>query len=614
LTELVRRIIEAGSLVHTLVGGLVVIYIAAKCRIILPVRRAAKIVDEATEMLRKEVEGPDRRALIHSAIKTATTLTAHSLVPEWLRPQPRLANALGLFEKAWRNQVVFELTAGEVSTADPAQFLGPSSILPAGFSRGFMRAVPGILTTGGILGTFVGLALGLMSLSDKIEQARQPTDETISIGGAVLEGTTNAGGAYHQPFASQSGSVNPDVLVDGILGMMGGMATAFWTSITGIALALAWIRQDRKYSRRLEMSCAALQDVVCRILPVIGTTELAMHRLRLANEQTESLKTLSFDIGTRVSEGIDQSIQEHLVPQIAAMKDVVDKVANLTGESQVEGMERMVQQFSNVLGERLSGQFDNLSATIKEICSWQEQIKEQVDGVLTRVGEIVVAQDRMLNSAARSAELFQGSLGNLATIHEHIDSVAVSLEEVNRATAELQENTLESTRQMTGAASAIGATMTTVTSTVTDLRETLTAELSELSSLGEALSRNLETIQSSLATTMEKFSDDCEAGVRQTFAQFDEHLGAVSRTLSGTVSETNQQSLEIGSAVAGLRQTVEELDQTLMRALPVVTNLATLVAPQEAADSDESQDAADAGDTDESRDSPSAEDDGRVDS
>ena len=77
---------------------------------------------------------------------------------------------------------------------------------------------------------------------------------------------------------------------------------------------------------------------------------------------------------------------------------------------------------------------------------------------------------------------------------------------------------------------------------------------------------------------MKEFAEDCQAGVRQTFSQFDEHLGTVSRTLSGTVAETNEQTREIGSVVAGIKQTVEEFDQSLTRALPALEGLATLAS------------------------------------
>jgi hypothetical protein len=142
----------------------------------------------------------------------------------------------------------------------------------------------------------------------------------------------------------------------------------------------------------------------------------------------------------------------------------------------------------------------------------------------------------------------------------------------------------------------------TVGTAASELRDSLAAQLSSLGELGQTVRADVAQVQSSLATTMKEFAEDCQAGVRETFRKFDEHLGSAAQILGGTVSETNEQSREIRSAVAGLQQTIEEFDQTLAKALPVVEGLASLAAFEEDADTaQDNQTPTDSGEEDDGR-------------
>jgi len=69
------------------------------------------------------------------------------------------------------------------------------------------------------------------------------------------------------------------------------------------------------------------------------------------------VKSLATDIATQLLSGLDASMRELVAPEIGALREVLDRFTAAAGEAQVQGIERMVDHFSEVLGSRLRDQF-----------------------------------------------------------------------------------------------------------------------------------------------------------------------------------------------------------------------------------------------------------------
>jgi len=106
--------------------------------------------------------------------------------------------------------------------------------------------MPGVFTTLGIFGTFVGLLQGVLNLS------------------------------------SRFGSSDPEQMKEGIVGLMQGMGTAFLTSIVGIVLALIWMRIDRTALRKAEQASHHFCDAMQHYFPVLTDDGMFRHMLEIA--------------------------------------------------------------------------------------------------------------------------------------------------------------------------------------------------------------------------------------------------------------------------------------------------------------------------------------------
>ena len=255
--------------------------------------------------------------------------------------------------------------------------------------------MPGVFTMLGIFGTFVGLTQGVTALSMQFS----------------------------------GGNTDVASLSQGVLGLMHGMGTAFWTSILGIMLALTWMYFDRRLTRTADRRVGDLRGILNRLCPSLHDEGFAKYLLEVTVDQKDSIKTLATDIATKVVEGFEQSMQRTMVPALQDFNRAV-------GEAHTQGMEQLIEQFGGLMGERLRQQFENLATTIEQLCGWQKESRDALDAMITRLSESAAKQDEMITNSMRAAAAFQSSMVEIGRLHE---SLSVTLEDFRNLSREMNE-------------------------------------------------------------------------------------------------------------------------------------------------------------------------------
>ena len=212
--------------------------------------------------------------------------------------------------------------------------------------------VPGTMTGLGILGTFVGLVLGV---------------------GGFDTSTTDA------------------VMVS-ITHLLGGMSTAFLTSIVGVLLSLAFSHIYKKY---VDSTNQSLEDFVTAFHDknLDGSSSNAENQLLgYQQQQTELMKNFATVVSEAVSTSIANTMRTELVPIFDEMKSTVKEFSEIASQQQKDGLNQVVQEFIRCMNESLRGQFDELAATIQKTCEWQkastEQMQKIVDSICDTSNEI----------------------------------------------------------------------------------------------------------------------------------------------------------------------------------------------------------------------------------
>ena len=211
-------------------------------------------------------------------------------------------------------------------------------------NAGLAELIPNLLTSLGILGTFMGLSRGLSSLN----------------------------------FADAT------QLVEGIPNLLGGMRFAFGTSVAGISCSLVFNMLNRISQGS---SYRAIDDFVTSF------TQLAMSRpldndvqMIIQNQDRNyMLQGINETLADRLAENVGRAVNQALTP----VADSMDRFILGATRNQIDGVNHIVSRFLDEMDRRMGHQFVNLSGGMNALSEAQGRAAQQTGQVLQNAGEIV---------------------------------------------------------------------------------------------------------------------------------------------------------------------------------------------------------------------------------
>jgi chromosome segregation ATPase len=278
--------------------------------------------------------------------------------------------------------------------------------------RSWMDAGAGVSVSIGVLGTFIGLSVGLSEL--------------------------NVG--------------NTEALRTGISSLLDGMKIAFYTSVFGVFLSLVWVFLDRFMSQRLEHAI----DWHAEKLDYLFNTddeELFLNRLeKISSSQSDHLKTVLTDVMEKV------------------LKPVVDQLERSQDQTwqhfqqldhQFQGISKSLSTQNELLNQQLTFNQSNSSSMTEQLVNQitggtQQSIAEfsnllndskNMQGMMVNtlgdvVNKFVETEKHQAKTAERTEEMFSKFhkiSGELSTLQEHYQGSAQHMEQLNDSLAAAQK-------------------------------------------------------------------------------------------------------------------------------------------------------------------------------
>ena len=210
-----------------------------------------------------------------------------------------------------------EMRDAHGETCDVTQYINEDTVIYALGRTGFAGLAPGVMTSLGILGTFLGLVMGLSGLS---------------LTGADTE-----------------------VVLTAMDQLIRGMSTAFLTSIVGVCGSLLF----NLLNNRATDKCQKAIDRFCEVfslyaMPKPVSEDTAM--LALQQEQTAYIRQAVEDMSQKMAVQMEQSIMRAMLPVQRSM----DNFILAATQAQVEGVDRIAQVFVQRMNVALGNEFDHL--------------------------------------------------------------------------------------------------------------------------------------------------------------------------------------------------------------------------------------------------------------
>ncbi len=280
-----------------------------------------------------------------------------------------------------------ELRDAHGESCDVTQYINEETVIEACSGTRLAEITPGILTSLGILGTFLGLVMGLSGLN------------------------LNA--------------ADTSVLLGAMQKLIGGMSTAFLTSIAGVVASILFNLLNTHYTNKCEKAIDRFCEVFSLYaLPKPVSQETAM--LTLAQEQTAYIRQAVEEVSQKMAVQMEGSILRAMLPVQRSM----DNFILAATQAQVEGVDRIAQVFVQRMNVALGNEFDHLRRVLHETGVEQQKAQQEM-----RAATEAIAQ--MTQDVVNMHQLSQGVLEHFRDYVTDMDASRAHVEETNQKTLEL---------------------------------------------------------------------------------------------------------------------------------------------------------------------------------
>ena len=385
------------------------------------------------------------------------------------------------------------------------------------------EAVPGLLTSLGILGTFIGLMQGLGGLD-------------VSDAAKTMESIPQ---------------------------MIGGMTYAFTTSIVGIACSLIFNMLNRmahgSATRAIDDFNDAFTDIVMQ-KPLEPHVQMILQQ----EDRTALIRHISGDMANRVSEGIVTSVERTLTPVAQQMNQFILGQT----QAQLDGVNGIVNSFIEQMNRSLNGQFLQLGKTLStinqaqsvsydtinttmaaadEIMKSLKQVHHVTEKIITRFDEYVQSMDGQKESNEQF--LRHGSevlSGVLAATNDQADM----LQSIRTAQKNLQQDLQD-----------YATWSSKVTGAVNDSTE-------KTIQLSGAVSRELSESSKKLSESYAGFVDAITGGFNTAMSRFDENVSGILKSMHEKMEEMQKLSMKqdgegCAAAMSKLQMAIHDMTETI---------------------------------------------------
>ncbi|NRB24587.1 anti-phage ZorAB system protein ZorA [Shewanella sp.] len=399
-----------------------------------------------------------RTSLVRKIIKGKETATVLHERSDMLEKSEPITVVHDLWSEFDETLVEVETPNGQAlyNTVDAEYFFNTTTLARGATESRMAAAVPGFLTAIGVIGTFVGLQLGL--------------------GGLQLD----AGASVEQ-------------LREGIGGMINGAAVAFMTSVYGVALSLIYNFIEKCLERRARTRVMNVQSQLDRLFPRLSA-ESQLVRIASDGEQSKDvLLGLAEKIGDKLQEALIESSQQIQTGLEASLEKImapaINKLVDQTSEGNQQALEGLLEKFMDGFGSQGQEQriaMDSASGKINEAISSMSQTMQSFVTKMEHTQTQASTREKDLAEQIKNQvnELVAHSYEQKQTLTKLIDENLSNIEEQTK-----QRDIAEKTNR--------------------DKADTLFSQhIQQTTQISEDMSANISTATQQMQTALEKQIND----------------------------------------------------------------------------------------------------------
>lgn len=389
---------------------------------------------------------------------------------------------------------------------------------------------PGIFTTLGILGTFVGLFVGLQQFH-----------------------WTNAG-----------------ALQDSITGLIAGIKIAFQTSIYGISFSLLF---SFLYRRFIEETRTRLDDFLFDygqyVIPNSSQRPFAM-LVELQKQETEQMRVFAETFSISMAENLNKTF----LPTLERIDTMMTQFVNVASRTQTEGLDLIVNKFVENMNSALGNQFQDLSTQLADINEWQKSVHLQSTELIQKIQDTAEHLTDVDVMATRVINQFSDYLAELKKSHSLASDIFAQASAIATKLGDTIETQKDSVEKMVDIQKAQSEnleqikksqdeSLTKIQNSLTMFSEKIEESVAQsgdvIDHLTATVDQALKKMEVTINDIMARFNQSQEtlnSGIvtayQKTFEAFDSSLAEIASHLSVTIKGIEDSVDELPSVVQKL--------------------------------------------------------------
>jgi predicted nucleic acid-binding Zn-ribbon protein len=317
--------------------------------------------------------------------------------------------------------------------------------------------------------------------------------------------------------------------------LLGGIRTAFWASLAGVAGALS-LRFAQRFRQPKEVDAdeeGIAQEVDLRdVVAELRVTRKEAQQHALAYSAAVEQQTARHDQLIAVVQGMGQEAAARSQALQEAFDHFAQHMVENNQKAVIEALKEVIRDFNSKLSEQFGENFKQLNTAVGQLLQWQQQYKDELN-MLQREQQQGVAS---LGQAVRSLEAIAAQAGSLT---QAASGFGTAMEQMTQ-----QQHALDTQRQE-------------LVATLRQLSQATPAFAQAAQAMLEDLNQGIQGITQSVTKTVATLEADYQA-INQRFAtQLAEH------------AEQHQAALAKGleEQVRVVKEGVLALDQALQKEL-----------------------------------------------
>ena len=391
--------------------------------------------------------------------------------------------------------------------------------------------IPGLLTSLGILGTFIGLVRSLSGL-DVSDAAKT---------------------------------------IESIPQMIGGMSFAFTTSLVGVSCSLVFNILSRMAYGSAQRAIDDFNDAFTELVmqrPLDDNVQMICQQ----EDRSAVLRHLSTDMTTRVSEGISNAVERSLTPVAQSMNQFILGQTRV----QIDGVEKMVNQILNRMNETLNGQFLQLGQTLSAINQAQGVSYESVNRTMAAADQIIASLSNVQEVTMQVTQRFEGYISTLEQAQESSGAFMTHGSQVLTGLMNAAQEQSGMLERLKAAQQALEDSMRDYAAFSEQMIGTSEKRSYESAEAVETASKTLQQSSRVLSDSYAHFVDNITGGFSRALGMFDENIRGMMNALGEKLDELRRISQQ-SSGGDGFAREAEGCAAAISRLQRAVTDMTAVL-------------------------------------